>query len=49
MCGRLFLLLIIFFELSKLYADQIPIIVISAGKSIQSYSTVGSDIEIIDS
>jgi len=49
MFGRLFLLLIIFFELSKLYADQIPIIVISAGKSIQSYSIVGSDIEIIDS
>jgi vitamin B12 transporter len=49
MVVRLFLLLLIFFESSKLYANEIPIIVISAGKSIQSYSAVGSDIEIIDS
>ena len=28
---------------------EIPIIVISAGKSVQSYSSVGSDIEVIDS
>jgi len=46
---RLFLLLTIFFESSKLYADEIPIIVISAGKTIQSYGTVGSDIEVINS
>ena len=49
MVVRLFLLLLIFFESSKLYANEIPIIVISAGKSIQSDSAVGSDIEIIDS
>jgi vitamin B12 transporter len=49
MVVRLFLLLIIFIQSSKLYANEIPIIVISAGKSIQSYSTVGSDIEVITS
>jgi vitamin B12 transporter len=49
MIVRLFLLIIIFFYSSRLYTKEIPIIVISAGKSIQSYSTVGSDIEVITS
>ena len=31
------------------YAEEIPIIVISAGKSAQSKGVVGSDIEIINS
>ena len=45
---RLFLLLFIFIQASKLYADEIPIIVISAGKTTQSYSSVGSQVTIID-
>jgi vitamin B12 transporter len=43
-----FLFLFINFNSSKIYAKEIPIIVISAGKSIQSIATVGSDIEVID-
>ena len=31
------------------YSDEVPIIVISAGKASQSKGTVGSDIEILDS
>ena len=46
---RLFLLLLIFIQTLKTYADEIPIIVISAGKTVQSYSTVGSQVTIIDS
>jgi vitamin B12 transporter len=42
------LLLLIFFSKFSL-ADNVPIIVISAGKTLQSKSTVGSDIEIVDS
>ena len=42
-----FLILLILFNASKINAKDIPIIVISAGKSIQSISTVGSDIEVI--
>ena len=42
-------LLLIFFNSSKIYAKEIPVIVISASKSIQSTSTVGSDIQVIDS
>ena len=34
---------------SSAFSKDIPIIVISAGKSLQSKSTVGSDIEVIDS
>ena len=41
-------ILINFYSIT-LCAKEIPIIVISAGKSTQSYSTVGSDIEVIDS
>jgi len=46
---RSFFILILFNIFSNTYAKEIPIIVISAGKSIQSYSSVGSDIEVIDS
>ena len=49
MLKRFFLFFFILLESTKLYSAEIPIIVISAGKSIQSYSTVGSDIEVIDS
>jgi vitamin B12 transporter len=44
----IFLLLIIIFSSIKVYAKDIPIIVISAGKSPQSKSTVGSDVSIIN-
>ena len=43
-----FLLIFIFFESTKIYAKDIPVIVISAGKSPQSKSTVGSDVTVID-
>ena len=43
----IFLIFFIFFETVKVYAKDIPIIVISAGKSVQSKSIVGSDISII--
>ena len=45
----IFILILISISTATLYAKEMPIIVISAGKSIQSYSTVGSDIEVIDS
>ena len=44
-----FTFILINFYSVTLCAKEIPIIVISAGKSTQSYSTVGSDIEVIDS
>ena len=47
----LFLSLILFFnffEFAKVYAKEIPVIVISAGKSPQSKNTVGSDVTVID-
>ena len=44
----IFILILISISSAALYAKEIPIIVISAGKSTQSYSTVGSDIEVID-
>ena len=44
----IFLLFFMSFEFAKVYAKDIPIIVISAGKSPQSKSIVGSDITIVD-
>jgi len=44
---RLFICIFLFFI--KLDAKEIPLIVISAGKSIQSYSSVGSQVTVIDS
>ncbi len=44
----IFLIFFIFFDSVKVYAKDIPIIVISAGKSAQSKSIVGSDISIIN-
>ena len=41
-------LLISVFSFNKLFAEDIPIIVISAGKSAQSYSSVGSTVTVID-
>ena len=45
---RILLLLFIFIQISKIYADEIPIIVISAGKSPQSKSIIGSDVSVIN-
>ena len=42
-------LLIFIFSFNKLFAGDIPIIVISAGKTYQSKGIVGSDVEVIDS
>lgn len=36
-------------EFSNLFADEVPIIVISPGKTIQSLSTVGSSVEVVTS
>ena len=44
----LFILIFVFFESTRIYAKEIPVIVISAGKSPQSKSTVGSDVTVID-
>ena len=49
MIKKLFLLLFIFIQTSILYGEEIPIIVISAGKAPQSKSTIGSDVSIINS
>lgn len=43
------LILYIVFNLSFVIAKEIPVIVISAGKTVQSYSSVGSQVTIIDS
>ena len=45
----LILILILNFSINKLFAADIPIIVISPGKSAQSYSSVGSTVTVIDS
>ena len=39
--------LILIFSFSKVFAEDIPVIVISPGKSAQSYSTVGSAVSVI--
>jgi hypothetical protein len=47
-----FLFTIVFILLSLInsgYSEEIPIIVISAGKASQSKGVVGSDLEILDS
>ena len=49
MFKKFFLILFIFIQASILYGEEIPIIVISAGKAPQSKSTIGSDVSIIDS
>ena len=48
MFRKLLILLFVLFETSKLYAIEIPVIIISAGKTPQSYSSVGSQVTIID-
>jgi len=44
---RIFLFLIFTTFASKLYSSDIPIIVISPGKTLQSIGTVGSDVSVI--
>ena len=43
------LIILLIFPISNLFAADIPIIVIAPGKSIQSYSSVGSSVSVIDS
>ena len=45
---RVLLFISILFSSLKIYADEIPVIVISAGKSPQSKSVVGSDVSVIN-
>ena len=42
------LVLIFIFSFTRLFADNIPVIVITPGKSVQSYSTVGSSVSVLD-
>ena len=42
------LLIILIFQFNAVFAADIPIIVISPGKSVQSYSSVGSSVSILD-
>ena len=46
---RIFISLGLIFYASCSLAEEIPIIVISANKSVQSKSTVGSDIKVLNS
>ena len=43
-----FFLLISFLNFTNLLAKDIPVIVISPGKTIQSKGIVGSDVEVVD-
>ena len=43
------ILMVLSFSFNAVFAADIPIIVIAPGKSIQSYSTVGSSVSVIDS
>ena len=45
----LILILILNFSINKLFAADIPVIVISAGKTYQSKGIVGSDVVVVDS
>ena len=45
----LLLILILNFSINKLFAADIPVIVISAGKTYQSKGIVGSDVVVVDS
>ncbi len=42
------LIIILTFPVNNIFAADIPIIVIAPGKSVQSYSTVGSAASILD-
>ena len=42
-------LIILIFFVNNLFAEEIPIIVISPGKTVQSLSTVGSSVEVFNS
>ena len=46
---RIILILFFLITISKSLAKDIPVIVISAGKTPQSKSTIGSDVSIVDS
>ena len=42
------LIIILTFPVNNIFAADIPIIVISPGKNVQSYSIVGSSLSILD-
>ena len=42
------LIIILTFPINNIFAADIPVIVIAPGKSVQSYSTVGSSVSILD-
>ena len=46
---RVFLLLYFILFSTSIFSKEIPVIVISAGKNPQSYSSVGSQVTVIDS
>ena len=48
MLRKLLLLLFVLFETSKLYASEIPVIVIAPSKKPQSISTVGTSVTVFD-
>ena len=48
MLMRVIIFLFIFFQFTKLYADNIPVIVISPSKQPQSVSTVGTSVTVYD-
>jgi len=45
---RILILLFILVESTKLYADDIPVIVIAPSKKAQSISTVGTTVTVLD-
>ena len=42
------LVIILAFPVNNIFAANIPVIVITPGKTVQSYSTVGSTVSVID-
>jgi len=46
---KILVFLYFIFSSNSIFSKEIPIIVISAGKTVQSYSSVGSQVTVIDS
>ena len=42
-------LIVLIFFVNNLFAEEIPIVVISPGKTVQSLSTVGSSVDVFTS
>ena len=43
------LIIILIFSFNHVFAEDVPVIVISPGKTVQSLSTVGSSVEVFTS